>query len=358
MSRCAKTLTLRYYVANSENSQGDVHKYTVTRSTCALAACTSTIRSDISQLPQLQSRPDYRSTLNWDDLRVFLEVARRGGLSQAARQLGLDHSTVSRRVAQLELTMGTKLFERTRSGLVLRPAGQLLLQNAEAIESRALAVTASISSEAHEPRGTVRIAMMEGIGSLYLSARLLSLQTNYPQVTLELVTSAHPFNLSRREADIFLSFFRPTGRGLGIRKIGAFELSLYGSPAYLKRHGTPATVEDLQQHWFVDYVHDLVAIDAVRWLSDVIANPKVIFHSNSMIAQQHAAIGGLGLVMLPSFAATGDRRLQKITIKNVFVHRDLWLSVHRDLQNVRRIRAVTDFITDLVKRDQDYLMAR
>ena len=299
---------------------------------------------------------DSRDVLNWDDLRIFLEVARQGGLSQASRHLDLDHSTVSRRVAQLELAMGAKLFERTRSGLVLRPSGRQLLQHAEVIESRALAATASVSPGELHPRGTVRIAMMEGIGSLYLSPRLFPLQSGYPLVKLELVTSAHPFNLSRREADLFLSIFRPSGRGLRVRKIGEFELGLYASPAYLRRHGAPACLEDLERHSFVDYVDDLVAIDAVRYLRDVIDTPRVVFHSNSMIAQQHAAIGGLGLVMLPLFAAAGERRLHRIVMRNLSVKRDLWLSVHRDLQELPRIRVVTKFLSDLVAADQDFLL--
>ena len=290
---------------------------------------------------------DSRDVQNWDDLRIFLEVARQGGVSQAAKHLGLDHSTVSRRVAQLELAMGTKLFERTRSGLQ---------QQAEVIESRALAATASISAGHGQPRGTVRIAMMEGIGSLYLSPRLLPLQSAYPLVALELVTSAHPFNLSRREADVFLGIFRPSGRGLWAKKIGEFELGLYASPAYLKRHGTPAGVEDLRRHVFVDYIEDLVAIDAVRYLAELVESPRVVFHSNSMIAQQHAAIAGLGLVMLPLFAAAGERRLRRVVLGNVSVRRDLWLSVHRDLQDSPRIRVVTKFLSALVAADQDFLL--
>lgn len=305
----------------------------------------------------MKPRADDRTALNWDDLRVFLEVARQGGLSQAARHLDLDHSTVSRRVAQLELAMGTKLFERARAGLALRPSGRALLQHAEVIEGRALAA-ASVAARTDQPRGTVRIAMMEGIGSLYLSPRLLPLRSAYPQLKLELVTSAHPFNLNRREADVFLSIFRPSGRGLWARKIGEFALGLYASRAYLKRQGAPASVEDLQRHLFIDYIDDLVAIDAVRYLGEVIANPTVVFHSNSMIAQQQAAIGGVGMVMLPAFAAAGERRLQRIVIGGMRVKRELWLSVHRDLQDLPRIRVVTGFLSDLVAADQGFLLGR
>lgn len=301
-------------------------------------------------------RADDRTSLDWDDLRVFLEVARQGGLSPAAKRLDLDHSTVSRRVAQLERALGTKLFERTRAGLALRAAGRLLLQHAEVIESRALAAAASISPSEEEPRGTVRMAMMEGIGSLYLAPRLLPLRSACPGLELELVTSAQPFNLSRREADVFVGIFRPSGRGLWARKIGEFALGLYASAAYLRQRGTPASVEDLRQHVFVDYIEDLVAIDAVRYLGELIERPRVAFHSNSIVAQQQAAIGGLGLVMLPVFAAAGERRLQRVAIPGMSVKRDLWLSVHRDLQASPRIRVVTRFVAGLVAADQAFLL--
>ena len=264
-----------------------------------------------------------RHCLNWDDLRIFLEVARQGHLSPAAKRLNVDHTTVSRRIAQLELALGIKLFERTRSGLVLRDAGRELLRHAEAIESHALSASEFFGFAGSEYGGTVRIATMEGIASLYLAPRLDRLQASHPSIKLELVTSAQPLNLSRREADLFLSFFRPSGRGLYTQKIGEFELCLYASAAYLKRHGAPAKVEDLENHAFVDYIDDLVAIDAVRWLSDVIKNPRIVFHSNSMIAQHHAAVAGLGLVLLPSFAAARDQRLKPVLVGKVSVKREL-----------------------------------
>ncbi len=297
------------------------------------------------------------TSLNWDDLRIFLQVARHGGLSQAARRLNLDHSTVSRRIAHLELVIGAKLFDRTRSGLALHAAGRQLLEHAQFMESRALAAV-SVLSAPNEPQGTVRIATMEGIGSLYLASRLHALHASYPLIKPELVTSAHPFDLSRREADLFLSFFKPEGRGLSVKKLGEFELSLYASAAYLKLYGVPTTQDDLRNHLFVDYIDDLIAIDAVRWLSDMIDNPRVVFRSNSMIAQQYAAIGGLGLVLLPSFAGSGERRLRIVPIRQISVGRNLWLSVHRDLQDLPRVRVVAQFLSDLVVADQGFLIGR
>lgn len=293
-----------------------------------------------------------KDNLNWDDLRIFLEVARQGHLSPAARRLHVDHTTVSRRIAQLELSLGVKLFERTRAGMHLRHAGHQLLRHAEALESQVIAARKTLGTGGGEYGGTVWIAMMEGIGSLYFAPRLDRLSSAHPSIKLELVTSAQPFNLSRREADLFLSFFRPRGRGLRIQKIGEFGLRLYASPAYLKRRGTPGTIKELPEHVFVDYIDDLVAIDAVRWLSDVIKDPQIVFHSNSMIAQHHAAAAGLGIVLLPLFAAAGDKKLRPVLADQVTVTRELWLSVHHDLHDIPRVRSVIDFIVGVIAADQ------
>lgn len=293
--------------------------------------------------------------VNWDDLRVFLEVARQGHLSPAARRLHIDHTTVSRRVAQLELALGVKLFERTREGMRLRDAGHQLLRHSEALESQVLAARKALGGDGEEHGGTVRIAMMEGIGSLYLAPRLGRFILSYPSIKLELVTSAQPLNLGRREADLFLSFFRPRGRGLRIQKIGEFALRLYASQAYLKRRGIPTTIEHLTEHVFVDYIDDLVAIDAVRWLGDVIKDPHVVFHSNSMIAQHHAAAAGVGIVLLPLFAAARDKKLRPLLADRVTVRRELWLSVHHDLHDVPRVRSVIDFVIGVIAADQQLI---
>lgn len=297
------------------------------------------------------NKPDF----SWDDLRIFLELARQGRLSRAAGRLGVDHTTVSRRVAHLELALGAKLFERTRSGMRLRDSGRLLLRHAEAMESQTLAAGMALGAGDGDYVGTVRIAMMEGIGSLYFAPRLAKLLSSRPSIRLELVTSAQPLNLSRREADLFLSFFRPRGRGLRSRKLGEFGLGLFASPAYLKQHGEPGGVADLSRHAFVDYIDDLVAIDAVRWLADVIKAPRIAFHSNSMIAQHHAATAGIGIVLLPFFAAHGDRRLRPVLGKKVVVTRELWLSVHHDLHDAPRVRIVADFLADQINRDRKLL---
>ena len=165
-------------------------------------------------------------------------------------------------------------------------------------------------------------------------------------------------NLTKREADVSLSFVCPNGPRLIARKVGRFDLKLYGAPSYLRKHGTPKSAADLNSHLFVDYIEDLVQIPAVRWLHDAIAQPRVVFRSSSMMAQHNAAAAGVGLVVLPSFTAARDCRLMPLLGDQLSIKRDLWLSVHEDLRYVARVKALTNFIVQLIDRDKDFLDGR
>ncbi len=290
-------------------------------------------------------------SIDWDDLRVFLYAARTGSLSQAARRLQVDHSTVSRRIAQLEASIGSALLTRQRSGLKLNDIGELLLRHAEKMESAVVSFHEEFNADKALVSGHVRLATMEGIASLYIAERCIDLKKTAPGVTLELVTSPQTIHVNRREADLFLSFFKPVGQGLISEKIGGFRLSLYASRAYLDTYGTPASLSDLQNHVFVSYIEDLILVDSVRWLTEAVESPTVVFHSNSMIAQMGAAAGGLGIVFLPTFSVSRHPDLVPVLPDRVTATREVWLNVHNDLQFSPRILAVRQFLKNLFRGD-------
>jgi DNA-binding transcriptional LysR family regulator len=294
--------------------------------------------------------------LDWDDLRMFLAVSRAGNLSQAAKQSRVDHSTISRRLAKLELCLGGPLFERRKDGLRRTALAERILPQIETMEGGAIALRENLGSTADKlPSGVVRVAMMEGIGSMYVARRIVPLSERYPQLRIELVTSPQLVNVSRREADIFLSFFKPTGRGLDCENIGSFALSLYGSQTYFDRFGEPRGVCELEHHHFMNYVDDLVQVESVRWLDEVIATPTVSFYSNSMLAQMAAAASGMGLVLLPRFAVINENELRPVLFREVVVHRELWLSVHVDLRYSTRIKAVLGYLKEVIAKDIEFL---
>lgn len=295
------------------------------------------------------------SKFDWDDIALFLTLVRYKTLSQTARVLSMTHSTVGRRIKGLEAALGARLFERTAAGFLLTDSGEMLLREAEGIEAHVAEISAAFSGEKTQVGGTIRVATMEALGSLYLSPRFARLYELHPSVRVELVTASHWINLSKREADVLISFPRPRGHRIASEKIGEFALFLYASDEYLARFGMPASVDDLKHHRFIDYIDELVVISAVRWLSDVLRNQETVFRSTSLVAQYNAAIGGMGIAMLPTFLAADDPRLVPILPREIRVERDFWLSVHNDLEHIPRVRLVLNFLKNLITENSNFL---
>ncbi|WP_321931281.1 substrate-binding domain-containing protein [Paraburkholderia guartelaensis] len=226
-----------------------------------------------------------------------------------------------------------------------------MLVHVESIEASILTLGESLSGTDTGSSGYVRVATMEGIATLYLAAQFAEFKRRYPEITIELVTSAADIRVSQREADIFLGFFEPRGENIQMEQIGQFPLHLYASDGYLAEYGEPPGVAALREHRFVGYVPDLVRLDAVRWLDEVIADPAIVFHSTSMLSQMFAAGAGAGIVMLPDFARAERFGLRQILPAEVEVRRSIWLSSHRFLRRVPRIRRVAAFLTEVISRD-------
>lgn len=313
--------------------------------------------SDQSGYPSSGPRPEI-SSFNWDDISIFLALARYRSLSAAARAMRVNHSTIGRRIRELETVLETKLFERTRHGFMLTDAGDILLQEAEGAEAHINNISSRFSGEASRVAGTVRLATMEALGSLFIAPNLVKFYRETQAVQVELVTASHWINLSKREADVLVSFPKPGGHRIDTEKIGEFALFLYASEDYVARCGMPRTMDELQRHDFVGYIDELIAISAVRWLSDVFREPDTIFRSTSLVAQYHAATAGLGIAMLPTFVAGPDPRLRRIMPEQICVMRDFWLSVHHDLEHINRVRQVMKFLRGLIHDNRDFLIGR
>jgi DNA-binding transcriptional LysR family regulator len=292
---------------------------------------------------------------NWNDLVFFLELARQSRLAPAARRLRVDHTTVSRRIAELEKDLAIKLFDRKPDGFVLTEQGHRLFAIAERIEQEASSVPQALGAHNATAMGRVRVATMEGIGAFFLAERFVELAEREPGITVELVTERHLISLTKREADIFISFVHPTGPRLVVRKLASFRLALYASQAYLTRRGMPKDRSELASHTFVDYVEDLIAIQPVHWLLDVLEPGTVSFRSSSMHAQQNAVAAGAGIGLLPLFSAKANSRLVPVLADDVRVYRDVYLSVHEDLEFMARVRSVSRHLVQIFDRDRNFL---
>ncbi len=296
-----------------------------------------------------------RVRYNWNDVVYFLELARHKNLVRTAEHLGVDHTTVSRRIQELERSLNTTLFTRGRSGFALTEMGLDLLKYAEGMESQANSIAEAIGGQGAGETGPVRVASMEGIGSSYLTKCLGEFHGIHPSIQLELITDYQILDLSRREADIFISFFQPSGRRLTVKKIGEFKVSLFVAEAYFADRAIPTTLRELEEHTFVDFIDELVHVQENRWLSDILRPRHTAIRSTSLIAQYRCALEGLGIAMLPSYMAAHHPELVPV-MPELYAVRDVWLSVHADLLHVSRIRALVSYLEKRVKADSGYLM--
>ncbi len=267
----------------------------------------------------------------------------------------MDHSTVSRRLAQLESTLGATLFKRHRLGMDINEFGEALLPHVEKMEIGSFELKEAIAG-AKSPEGQVRLASMEGTASLYLAPRMHTFNKRCPNIEIELVTSTLMVNVVNREADIFLSYFEPTGRGLASERIGEFSLVLCAGPAYVEAHGSPRSIDDLKNHHFVSYISDLIHVGALRWLDDLIAAPNIRFRSNSLIAQMNAAVAGVGLAFLPRYCLQYKPALIPLLESDIDIRRPVWATVHREMVYLPRIKAVMAFLARMFSDDQALLV--
>ncbi|WP_231471482.1 LysR family transcriptional regulator [Novosphingobium sp. CECT 9465] len=290
--------------------------------------------------------------LTSDQLLVFLSIMREGNTVGAARRLGLDHSTVSRRLSALERALGTRLFDRSPRGLAPTPAATALIGHAERVESELLLATASVGQRDTRVSGTVRLATPEIFGTYLVAPHVAELRTRHPGLTLELVPETRTVSLSKREADIAITIRQPPRGRLVGRKLVDYRLGLYAARDYLDRRPAITSRADLNAHDFVSYVDELLDFPELLSLNQAKVGGSTVFRSSSSAAQQSAVAAGAGIGMLHLLCAADDDRIERVLPDEIEDRRTYWMVLHADLQRVPRIRAVIDFLDDLVHRLQ------
>jgi DNA-binding transcriptional LysR family regulator len=279
---------------------------------------------------------------DWEDLRHFVVLAREGTLSAAARVLGVDHATVARRVAALEVDTGLKLIDRRARSYQLTDDGKRIAATAIPMEEAAFAVGRAVRAARPGLRGEVSISSPPSLTNVLIAPQLFRLRHRHPGIRIKLIGEKRAASLNRREADVALRVTRPQEPGLIARKIGSFGFSLYGAPSYLKE--TPP-------HAFAFVAYDDSMNDAPqqKWLMTVAAGNEIVLRTNDLENQVAAARTGVGLAVLPHFVGDPDPRLKRHDVTPAPPGRDVWLLVHRDLRHSPLVRAVMEFLTDCIK---------
>ena len=294
--------------------------------------------------------------LDWNDLRSFLELARRGKLTMAGKRLNVEPTTVGRHINRLETELEVHLFDRSPKGYSLNDEGYKLLPYAENIETKINSIYQSISGTDTVLTGTVRMAVPEGLGIGIISKYIKDFKEQHPAIELELVADTRSRSLSKREADIAITLARPSTGRLIAWKLGEYRLALYASQEYLNNNSKIKSVKDLTQHSFISYIDDLIEFPQLKYMQDLLHEVNIVFRSSSLQAQYQAVIDGIGLALLHGFVAADDKKLQVILSKKIFATREYWMVVHEDLYKLARVQAVSRFFTDVIKKEQDRLM--
>lgn len=278
--------------------------------------------------------------VNLEDLRFFLALTRYGTLSVAADRLGVEHTTIRRRVTALEKVLGKRLFDKTSRGWTLTTAGQRLLPYAQRIESESDAAEAAIANRTVSLSGTVRIVATDGFGASVVAPGLARLRDEHPHIEVELVTSSHLLTFNVGEFDIAVTVHKPETPGFVITHLCDYDLRLYASPGYLESHPQLGSIDDLRDHDMIWFVESMLDLPELRSAEAIAARARIVFRTTSLFGQLEAAASGVGLALVPSFLAHHDGRLRPVLHETVRAVRSFWLVVPARLLNTERVTAV------------------
>jgi DNA-binding transcriptional LysR family regulator len=284
--------------------------------------------------------------VDWEDIRQFLAVAHSSTLSGAARNLRVDHATVSRRLAALEAALEVRLVDRLPRSCRLTTIGRQVLERAREMEAGAHGI-ARLAKAAQAPLvGRVTLSAPPVLVAHLFAEQMTRFRGEYPDIRLSLSAQGQQVSLSRREADVAVRLVRPDEAGSVTRKIGKMPFGLYAHRSYVHL----AAPERWQ---FIAFEQHFADMPQQSWLLGIAGNRPVVCELNHIGEHLIAARAGVGVVGLPCFLGESDHGLVRIHDNVPSFARDIWLVVHRDLRKAPMVRAVMDFVAAVVSENRD-----
>lgn len=286
----------------------------------------------------------------WDDMRIFLAVARTESLSGAGRILKVDPATVGRRIARLEESLGSPLFAKSPQGYAPTDAGQRLLVHAERAEQAMEGAVAELEGSSGQMSGQIRIGAPDGCANFILPQVCAAISAENPDLDIQIVALPRIFNLTKREADIAIGVSQPTAGRLSVQKITDYNLSLVAARPYLRDHAPINSIDDLAGHKVVGYIPDMIFDKELDYLSEL-GVERVALASNSTSVQMAWLRQGRGIGIVHDFAmAPFMRRMIRILPDQISLTRSYYLIRHAD---DRRLERMNRFAEALAKGIRD-----
>ncbi|MGB5093583.1 MAG: LysR family transcriptional regulator [Parvibaculum sp.] len=305
--------------------------------------------------------------MNWDDLRYFLAVAAAGSLSGAGQQLGVNTTTVLRRVGSLEEDLGVRLFERERMGYRLTPAGEKLAEALEPIDRRLAALPRDFVADDGGREALIRLAASDTVAAAIIAPEYAEFRNQHPGLMLEVVpdprlpsagSGVPRIGNPMRDVDLALRLARPTQGDMLMRKLGDMGYGLYASPDYLERRGVPTQMAEIAGHDVIGFPEGEIPLGPVWWLSRAEKSAHVIVRVASDLARMEASREGLGLAALPCILAEREPQLTRVFGPEMIGALEIWLMARNDLAQLMHIRAVMAFLVEAVRRRRARLEGR
>jgi DNA-binding transcriptional LysR family regulator len=283
---------------------------------------------------------------DWNDLRYLLAVARGGSTLAAARALGVNQTTVARRLEALEAALGVKLFDRGQTGSRLTGAGGDLIALAEGVERSAAAIAERAGAHARGLAGVVRVTTNEPTANIAIMPVLPEFRRLFPDIKVEMIVTDEHLDLLKGEADVAVRGARAvTNPDLVVRRITDIPWAIYASRGYIAQHGRPTTIADLASHFLVGGEQQVATIGALEWMLLQAPEAEVVCRSNTLSNLYQAVRAGLGVGPLPCIIGAAEPDLVRCVDTPADFTDHLWLVTAPELKTAPRVRAFMDFIT-------------
>jgi DNA-binding transcriptional LysR family regulator len=281
------------------------------------------------------------AAFQWDDVQYFLAVVERGSVGAAARWLQVNHSTVLRRIANLERALSVRLFDRLPSGYVITPHGQEFATALAGVSEQLEAAQRRVTGRDLELKGRIRLTAPDTLLRGLLLPHLAEFRALHPQLQLELVVNNGFLNLTQREADVAVRGSNRPPENLVGRRAGTIRTALYAARAYLDELGPDPSEED---HRWVGLDESLAHLESARWMREHVAPDQVVLKVDSLVAMLDAVAIGMGIGWLLCPLADDRPDLVRLQEPLPLMDTQIWVLTHPDLRQVTRIRALTDFL--------------
>jgi molybdate transport repressor ModE-like protein len=281
--------------------------------------------------------------ISWDEFRLVRAIAESGSLGGAGELLGLNHSTVFRRLNTIESVLGSRLFERSRGGYIATPAGEEMIALAERMFEDITDFERRVAGRDVKPTGELRVTTNDSLVAHLLTPMFGAFCQAYPEIKLDVMIENRALNLSKRDADIAIrATAEPTETLVG-RRIAAISWCIFA-----RRGGKIACVDDankLQGQTWIGFGDALSGMGPARWLQRSVPSSKIFYKLNTVLGLSHAVEAGIGIGFLPCFIGDQSPHLERILSKPITFDSSLWVLTHPDLRNAARVRVFIDFIS-------------